>query len=309
MRWIDAVAPKDAERNDRWRRGVGPPLVCDYTRGRLAPIDRLPIVTWNIHVGSADIFAFIADLRAGQFTDGERITDFVLLVQETFRSGHGVPAPMPADAISPQSLHHADSRGARFDVEEIAERSQFFAAYVPSMRNGSGANARTGECEDRGNAIFSTVPIHDITAIELPLQHQRRVAVFGTLRCETSDGGEVGLELGSVHLDLRTHPGGRAAQARAIIDACTAPACVIGGDLNVFPWIERTHELLSRAFPHARAHDQLPTHVSPLIRRRIDHLFCRVHDHWHTLPYRRIHDRYGSDHYPLIGGVNFYKAQ
>ena len=36
--------------------------------------------------------------------------------------------------------------------------------------------------EDRGNAILSTEPLADLTAIELPFEQQRRVAVAATLR-------------------------------------------------------------------------------------------------------------------------------
>jgi endonuclease/exonuclease/phosphatase family metal-dependent hydrolase len=211
---------------------------------------------------------------------------------------------MPLDAISARPILYPDSRGERHDAESIARHVGLFVAYAPSMRNGPRPNPRTGECEDRGNAIFSTLPLEAITAVELPLLTQRRVAVLGHLRGRTTSGGAVDLQLGSIHFDLKATPWGRSAQARAVAEAADAPACIIAGDTNVLPFFEGTLAVLTSAFPQSDLHDAKPTHIAH-INRRIDFQFCRMDACWHMTPYVRVPHLYGSDHYPLIGFVKF----
>jgi endonuclease/exonuclease/phosphatase family metal-dependent hydrolase len=308
VKWIDAVSPNHSARNDRWRRGVGDPLVANYAQPADRPVDQMAIVSWNVHVGSADVDLFLGHLREGRLTGGAPVQDFVMLVQETFRSGAAVPNPMPAGAISANPILYPDSRGERHDAESIARSAGLFVAYLPSMRNGPRPNPRTGECEDRGNAIFSTIPLDDISGIELPLLTQRRVAVLGHLRGRTSGDAPVDLQVGSLHFDLKATPWGRSAQARAVARAADAPACIIAGDLNVLPWFEDTLSILTKAYPQSVHSDLSPTHRAA-IDRRIDFQFCRIGDGWHALPYTRVPDLYGSDHYPLIGFVKFSPAR
>jgi endonuclease/exonuclease/phosphatase family metal-dependent hydrolase len=282
--------------------------VADHSPGATGAIDEVFVVSWNLHVGSADVHEFIGQLREGRLTGGSPVGHFVMLVQETFRGGSTVPDPMPEDGLSARPILYPDSRGERHGADAIAREAGLFVAYAPSMRNGPRPNPKTGLCEDRGNAIFSTLPLADITAVELPMLNQRRVAVLGHLRGRTSAGAAIDLQLGSIHFDLKAAPWGRSAQARAIARVADAPASIIAGDLNVLPYFESTVAIMKSAFPHSRLEDRNPTHMAA-VKRRIDFQFCRLADGWHAMPYSRVPDPYNSDHYPLIGLVKFSAAK
>ena len=104
IKWIDAVAPNHSARNERWRRGVGPAVIANFAAPGERALDQVAIVSWNVHVGSGDIHVFLQHLTDGQLTGGEPVREYVLLVQETFRSGSAVPNPMPLDAKSARPI-------------------------------------------------------------------------------------------------------------------------------------------------------------------------------------------------------------
>ena len=55
------------------------------------PVERVAIISWNIHEGAGDVEEVIRRLRHGEFTAGERIDEFVLLLQEAVRRDSSVP--------------------------------------------------------------------------------------------------------------------------------------------------------------------------------------------------------------------------
>jgi endonuclease/exonuclease/phosphatase family metal-dependent hydrolase len=296
------VEPGDRARNDLWRRAVGPPVSGDHRQGSDDTADRLTLVSWNLHVGGGDVAEFLHDLRTGVLT-GAPVEHFVLLVQETFRAGTGVPV-WRNDVRGPSAIHACGVSGARSDVETIARDQGLAFLYVPSMRNGCDAHPLTGMCEDRGNAILSTLPLSSFIAVELSMLHQRRVAVLASVGGRTSDGSRWELQVASVHLDVKSLPRGRTRQAEAIVRVATAPASIIGGDLNVLPWIERAPRVFREAFPDGIEADRRHTHTNAL-RNKIDYQFYRLTPQMRPLPTVRAHGPYNSDHYPLIGGVLF----
>jgi endonuclease/exonuclease/phosphatase family metal-dependent hydrolase len=185
------------------------------------------------------------------------------------------------------------------DIVAQAAELGLHAAYVPSMRNGR-------LTEDRGNAVLASVPLADPVAIELPLEHQRRVAVGAALRLAGRSG--VGtLRVVSAHLTTRTGPrrlwlaaaGARARQATALAEALREDApVVLGGDFNT--WLgdgEPALQLLASGIGPARRTDRRPTFAG---RYRLDHVFARLPDGL-DLRMRRLDHAYGSDHFPLAG--------
>src|SRR6185503_7542935 len=89
--------------------------------------------------------------------------------------------------------------------------------------------------EDRGNAILSTLPLSDLTAIELPLERQRRVALGATVTVTPPGGSAIPLRLVCTHFtNMVLHhlfvlsESGRLRQARALTKALPA-----GGPLIV----------------------------------------------------------------------------
>ena len=206
---------------DRWCESVGPP-VFKAGSDRAGAISRLLILSWNVHVGGADIDELIARTLGELSGQG---TGLVILMQEAFRAGVDVPDALPRDLNVPSSIR---PRRPALDIVGLAERLGMSVAYVPSMRNGSATTLASRE--DRGNAILSTEMLTDVRAIELPFGKQRRVAVAATV---TPRGSTIApLRVVTTHLDTN---GDRVDQADALagrIDGLDDLPLVVAGDLN-----------------------------------------------------------------------------
>jgi endonuclease/exonuclease/phosphatase family metal-dependent hydrolase len=304
IRWVSA--PRDADRTtlDVWCETVGPAVVIP---GPPVEIERdrprtLAIVSWNIHVDGGDLPALVSDLRAGRLTGGSPIRDFVVLLQEAVRGGPAVPSLSPAAPV-PSRVDEQPPDGR--DIVDLARTLGLALFYVPSMRNGREAAER--EREDRGNAILSTLALTDLIAIELPFGRHRRVAIGARL---AEADAFTQLHVISAHLDASAggrrlwifSSGLRSRQARHLIDALSPlETAVIGADLNTWSEgpAEPAHVQLRRAFPQTDAPRLQPTFRLPL---RLDYMLFRLPPGW-SAGSRRIDDRFGSDHYPLIGVI------
>jgi len=298
----------DAVQLSRWCRAVGAPVIASTQTTTFAPtLDELAIVSWNAHLAEGDLPALIEKLKAGDFTAGRAVEHFVLLVQELYRRGDAVPAfdltSRSAFAIRPR---HPES----LDIDDHVARLGLSILYVPSMRNGPELR------EDRGNAVISTEPLLDPLALELPLARQRRVALGAAVMVHTVDGPRR-LELLDAHLEPLSSPktlwvfkNPRGAQVRAILsllsgpryaDAAQLAGVVLGGDFNTVrsgAGEEAYH--LARGWSNGPAReDARDTHVMG----RLDYLFFRLGDGW-TATTRRMDERFGSDHYPVVGTLS-----
>ena len=303
--WSVPVEPRDVL--DGWCAATGPPVVLPAAAPSqltaFDPIDELVVVSWNLHVGGADLDGLVRRLRAGAFTAGRPVTRFVLLVQEAYRAGPAVPLPAPGmrfpGAIRPR--RQAAGRG----IVDDARRLGLALYYVPAMRNGA-----PGETdEDRGNAILSTEPLTDLAAIELPFERQRRVAAVATVHLRGWVGLPRAIRLASVHLEntasvrrlrvLAQEPRRRQAQALLAMMPREAPI-LVGGDFNTwFGYADRTYKTMAAAVPDIGATDRRPTFAGLL---RLDHVFSRLPDGW-TATATRLAERFGSDHYPILARV------
>lgn len=280
---------------DRWCAGVGLPAA---VQGRPSPepfSGAIAIVSWNTHIGAGNIDAFVADLRAGKLT-GQPVREFILLLQEVYRSGPDVPTREGvswAAAEIPVAL-----KNDRVEAVRAAARLGLWAVYVPSMRNGR-PGATT---EDRGNAILSTRPLTDVAAIELPLERQRRVAIAGTVAVGSHPVRIVCTHFTNMvmhHLWLLSESG-RLRQARSLAGQLPADGpLVVGGDFNAwFGFRDAAYRELARGMSRAAKEDRRAT-FGPL---RLDHLLFRLPEGWRA-EVRRGDSKYGSDHYPLIATV------
>lgn len=301
VRWVTAAPIPERPTMDRWCRGVGAPAVI-HTAARQQPVSQAPpvFVSWNTHVGGGDIDRLVADLRRGALTGGAPVGSFVLLLQEVYRAGTDVPAaPTGAEWASAQSP--LNPRGVREEVAATARRLGLEAFYAPSMRNGAAGN------EDRGNAILSTMPLSDLTAIELPFERQRRVALQATITLNVRGQAPMPLRLVCTHFtNMVMHhlwvlsESGRLRQARALATVLPADgAIVLGGDFNAwFGYRDAAYKALQAMIPAPPADDRRAT-FGPL---RLDHVLMRLPDAWRG-SVRRADSRYGSDHYPLIATI------
>jgi endonuclease/exonuclease/phosphatase (EEP) superfamily protein YafD len=227
----------------------------------------------------------------------------VLLVQELYRRGDAVPAfdlhDRSAFAIKPRDPQSSD-------IDDYAASLGLSILYVPSMRNGPELR------EDRGNAIISTEPLLDPLALELPLARQRRVALAAAIRVQTSTGPRL-LQVVDAHLEPLSSPrtlwvfkNPRGKQVEAILDLLSTSrftddavgGIVLGGDFNtVRSGAGEAAYRLARAWSQGMAsEDRRDTHMMG----RLDYLFFRVRDGW-SASTRRLDERFGSDHYPVIG--------
>ena len=300
-----ATEPTDAVELARWCRAVGGPLFVNAVESEPPALNDFVTLSWNAHLAEGQLPHLIAELKAGAFTNGRPVKHFALLVQELYRRGDHVP-PFNAGNRSAFAITARDPKSA--DVEDHAAALGLSLLYVPSMRNG--AELR----EDRGNAIISTEPLHNATAIELPLARQRRVAVGASVNVRTPSGIRR-LELINAHLEPLSAPhtlwvfkNPRGRQVRAILDLLETPrvrnddvaGVVLGGDFNTVLGGDKED-----GYRHARAwsrslqrEDRRRTHMMG----RLDYLFFRLSDGW-SASTERLDRKFGSDHHPVIGRI------
>lgn len=264
-------------------------------------------------MGGADLDRFIHDLRDGKLTEGEPIHDFVLLLQEVFRKGPSVPAFIPPDVRVGTYVRSKPPSIKRSDIVETAQRHRLALYYVPFIRNGGPKDTDTPE--DRGSAILSTIPLCAFSAVELPYERQRRLAIAASLSGETAAGTPWAIQVINVHLEnramwrrvFRSFGGARLHQVKALVKAFsrTTPT-VLGGDFNTWfrEWKEPAIRYVEQFFDR-------PEELTPRgtvkagnlpLERMVDYLFFRLPGGW-TGRYGRVDNRYGSDHYPLLGRV------
>lgn len=301
VRWLRVSSTSERPSLDRWCAGVGLPTRVEPREASGEVASAFAVVTWNTHVGAADLDRFIADLRAGRLTS-RPVNDFVLLLQETYRAGDAVPARPGVEWAS--AIFGAGPRTSRVQATEFAQRLGLSAIYVPSMRNGPPSLTS----EDRGNAIVSTARLTEVSAIELPLERQRRVALAATVMVRSGAAPARPLRLVCTHFtNMVMHhawvlsESGRLRQARAL--AQTLPAdgpLIVGGDLNSwFGYRDAAYRELAQRLSPAAVEDRRAT-FGPM---RLDHLLFRLPQGWRA-EVRRADGKYGSDHYPLVALID-----
>lgn len=303
--WKSASSASDRQHLDAWCASVGPPVITAAATASVEPIDELVVVSWNVHVGAADISTMVRRLRSGGFTDGVPVSRFVLLLQEAYRADRSVPRELPAGVNAPKFAGATEPGRTRIDIVQVAQSLGLSLYYVPSMRNGDPKKTD----EDRGNAMLSTEPLADLLAIELPFERQRRVAIAATVSGAGATGEPWTLELSSAHLESTATAqhlrvlvnGARKRQARGLLEALgTGTPLIIAGDFNTwFGFSDPTYKLMATAVPDASAGDHRSTYGDHF---RLDHVFARPPVGW-TATTRRLDERFGSDHYPMLTRV------
>jgi endonuclease/exonuclease/phosphatase family metal-dependent hydrolase len=296
VRWFgpETAGPTPA----RWRAGVGPPLLQLPCREIPATADAMTFVTWNTHVGAGDIVGLVKSLPN---PDGP----IVLLLQEVYRAGPDVPVRVDRGVSYARHIGGTIGERSTREIKAVADALGFGVFYVPSMRNGGSRLSP----EDRGNAILSNLPLRDPFAVELPFEHQRRVAVAASVAGTSTAGTPWKVRFVCAHL-LST--GGlrhawvvteshRARQARALTALLQDDEpTILGGDLNTwFGFSDQTYVETARAFPDTRVSDRRPTFRG---LARLDHVFFRLKPGWHA-EFHRGPSLFASDHAPLIGSL------
>ena len=297
----------DVEKLDKWCRGVGAPLYRPTPDAPQEPpaLSDLVIVTWNAHMAEGRLAELIAELRRGAFTDGRPVSRFVLLVQELFRRDE-VPT-FAADARSARAIRARDDDAP--DARDYANRLGLSMLYVPSMRNGADIT------EDRGNAILSSEPLSQPVAFELPFERQRRVAVAAAIDV-MHHGRRSTLRVVDVHLEPLSSPQSlwlfrnpRRRQMAALVSLFTTSrfeddvawvGTVVGGDFNTIRnGAEESVYREARAWSSGFAReDPRGTHLLG----RLDYLFFRMTPGLAATT-RRVDEKFGSDHHPVMGQV------
>ncbi|MBA2627960.1 MAG: hypothetical protein H0U85_08105, partial [Gemmatimonadales bacterium] len=297
-----------------WRANVGDPLALDLSRAADAPAaGPLIVLTWNVWIGRGDLVRVLADVRSGRWADlgAPAGAHVVALVQEAYRADDSIP-----ETGNGRHGRVSDRRRGtnEHDIRRVAEALGMNLRYAPSMRNGRHRS-------DRGNAILSTLPLHDTTATELPFSLQRRVALSASLEI-----GAGTIRLHTAHLDPRGRTArdllgraGRLAQIRGLIDVLHVHddiPHILGADLN----ITRRSEPAFRALEGAGFMTGIPAQTVPwphtyhrLPRLVLDWLL--VADAAGMIEAVQVHrlderqdDRgptvFGSDHHPLLARVD-----
>ena len=299
INWLTPANAADRTPLGRWRVSVGPPVVVGGTSSDLQAHDALTIVSWNTAVGAADIVGFVRSLPNPR-------GPLILLLQEVYRDGPDVPAHPEIGFAFARPLGGPPLNSSDRDIEDVARALDLTAYYVPSMRNGGSTST-----QDRGNAILSSIRLDALSAIELPFERQRRVAIAATVAGHTRAGTPWRLQVASVHLDnlsgmRRAWVGseyGRARQARSLTDMLDGNhPTILAGDFNTwFGFLDQAYIETARAFPDTRVIDRRATFRGLL---RLDHMFFRLAQGWH-MEVHRAASTFGSDHYPLVGTLRF----
>ncbi len=343
LSWHFPATASDQRDLDAWCRAVGPPVVDSVPSASFGPVregDSLAVVVFNADAGAADVLALLRDelhldCAGSAAVRGSGSPPFVLLLQEALRRSVDIP-DVPKGWATPPPVGERPRPGPRLDVVEVARRCGLAFVYVPGARNGYAP--RDGLREDKGVAILASVPLSDFVAIELPYEAARRVVVGATVHSARGDS----LRVASVYLIstpppwrvLRTGNSSRTRQALALVDAlgrlelaragrssdeaaCPAPcrpaapeghaiATLAAGDFNFWSTKETAFSRLLEYFPDSPPRLAVPTR-GPY---PTDHVFFRRAGVGGTAPrasiptsYRRLGNRYYSDHYPVIAWV------
>ena len=311
VRWIRPEESDERATLDSWCRAVGPAIVVSHpiAAATAASLSDLAVISWNVNVGAGDVVELVESLRDGTMT-GQPVTRFVLLLQEAFRHGPDVPTgPLPGSRSAGARQPRVANR-VRQDIVSIASTLGLSLAYVPSMRNGNPSETD----EDRGNAILSSEPLSNVSAVELPFERQRRVAIDATVSGATADGTPWSLRVTNVHLDNRAPArrlwlfsiATRLRQARGLLLAlATDGPAVVGGDFNTwYGFDDPVFEELATAFGSKIPDDRRPTFAGLL---RLDHIFFRLPGG--TQPATARLEKFGSDHHPLMATLSTNGAQ
>ena len=303
-------------RLEGWRRNVGG-LVALNLAGSPAPSrDSTPhslvVLSWNLWIGNGHLRDVVSRIRNGDLLAQGASPDapLVVLAQEAYRHDDSLHA-----GSRRHCGHIATGRRVR-EREDIVETAHLLGMnlrYAPSMRNGALQS-------DRGNAILSTLPLSDTSALELPHLLQRRVAVSANVTL-----GHHKVRVVSAHLDPRGPAGyrllggaGRSAQAAHLLEGLGSGTIILGADLNVVRGrYEGAWQLLRNAGFTMGVPSVLPTwrhtyHKVP--RLVIDYLLVR--DELRIVDAARVYrldedpaDRgplvFGSDHHPLLARFDF----
>lgn len=303
--WVTPAEEGDRDDLARWCGTVGPALVAPQS-ARVEPelVKRFAVVSWNQNVGRGDLRRLVADLQAGLLTGGEPVDEFVILLQEVYRSGNEIPARPPASAPVPPGIRDpGPDGGRREDILTLARSLGLALFYAPSMRNGREASGEPRE--DRGNAILSTMPMAEFSVVTLPHERQRRAALLATLEVPGDEAPHAPIVLASLHLDVwpailpaLLDPSRRNRQAGGFLAAGPAAGSpvILGADLNAITPGDPQVQLFRARWPEWEESSPCQTR-GPFCT---DYLFAGDMRGWLASPSRVVPESYGSDHLPLV---------
>ncbi len=305
---------------DAWCGSVGHNLVRTHAQGSARRVDRLWVMTWNAKTGEGDVVRGVDVARERIAAAGGNPNHLVVLLQEAYTRENDPPGEellerggeptWPSRRIGDEAKRPESS-----DVEHVADELGMSLIYTPSMLNGKPG---AGPPEDRGNAVLSAIPIDSITILELPFEQQRRSVPVAYFSGTNYRGDPWTLRVASVHLDLHARgsralglwrTSGRRRQAEGLVAGLRGPTpVVVAGDFNTsLSASEAAVLVMKEAFPRPSRHPTKPTSVvgpGGILKFRLDHMFFRVPDEW-RVGYERMDEMLGSDHFPLLGWIQF----
>jgi hypothetical protein len=296
FQWFAPPEPRERTRLDAWCAGVGEAALHTALAPNAADaigIDDITFVSWNVHVGSGDIRAFIKDLINGDHTERRAVRHYVLMLQEAVRT-EGVP-PLTGGASGAARIR-PHTPASPFDIVRISRELGLSLIYVPSMRNGRSMDS---PAEDRGSAILSTLRLSEPIAVELPGERQRRVVIIAKAASVSVAVVHLDGLGGTRRLGLFWTPWMRDVQVRSAAALLPDGPLVIGADLNT--WHGRD-ELAARFLGRQFRATPLSIDRQGPGLRVLDYMFFRA-GATRRARYRQVAQRYGSDHRPLVGWV------
>jgi endonuclease/exonuclease/phosphatase family metal-dependent hydrolase len=291
--------------------------------------DSLAVFSWNMAVGGGDLLSFLREeagivCRGAASRSSSRYSHVVVLLQEAFRRSADLP-PMNDPGLAARGSEHEPHPQGDPDVVETAARCGLALVYVPSSRNGVDVPGETRH--DKGNAILATLPLSDFVAVEHPFETERKVSLAATIPCP----GGAWLRVVTAHVEVTstlhrvilTGNQTRVRQVAGLIDVLERIAgaeqrrapVLVGGDFNTWSGRESALKMLRRTFPESPPWDGQSTR-GPF---PTDHIFFKAAadaDGTGELSarlvpgsYRRIQNRYSSDHHGRFVWMEFPDAR
>jgi endonuclease/exonuclease/phosphatase family metal-dependent hydrolase len=213
---------------------------CISFAARVPSAFALVILTWNLHAGAGDLPRVIAELTTGRFTDGVRVSNFVLLLQEA----------------SP-------------DIVDFASSEDVSAYYAPVNPHRGNAIVSTAPLRDPHTIELPRVRQRRVAVAA-------SIDVEGTeLRVATAHlENRVSWWRGGLFSE-----GARGRQAEALVAALPPDVpTIVGGDFNV--WLGRREtawRALAARFPDGPSPLRTPTFRERLY---LDEIFFDLPDGW-----------------------------
>ena len=264
-------------------------------------VDEITVVSWNTALGEADVVAMVRHAAA-------RPARSCCCCR---RSIAAVPKCRARSGATPRTRATCRARRARpgaHEIDAVAAELGLSVYYVPSMRNGGAV--RLGRRSRQRHSLEPPAhrPRRDRASVRAPAprrdlgddhrHHDRRRALARARRQRAPRQHRRARATAGLAGSTAAR-GRRAGSSRCCATTCRR--CSAATSTRGLAPPSRPTSKRRRRFPRRACATRAPTFRGLL---RLDHVFLRLAPGW-VAEFRRGDERFGSDHYPLVGTLRF----